>query len=115
MPCSYHLFSTSVFAICSYRRVALLCSQEPFEHKRLGYVEEDLSGLTPYAPILADQPLQPPAEEEELFVRPSGIVPSVKELPKMPGMCSQMPFVSLDIGSRYNNDQVPDVPAARVR
>jgi hypothetical protein len=81
-----------------------------YEYKRLGYVPEELGGYTPYAPILADQPLMPPAEEEELFGRPADLLPAPEAAARLPDAVTQAPFVALDIGGRNNNDSAFSLP-----
>lgn len=89
-------------------------AQTPLEYRILGYTPEDFPGLTPYLPPLLDQPLLAGAAEEAAAageaVVPSGIVPAIAEYPPLPDACRNMPFITLELGSRYSDDKVFAAP-----
>jgi hypothetical protein len=88
--------------------------QTPLEYRILGYVPEDLPGLTPYLPPLLEQPLLAGAVEEVAAAGerpvPSGLVPPLSAYPPMPDGCLNMPYVTLEVGNRYSEDRVFAAP-----
>eukprot|EP00877_Chromochloris_zofingiensis_P012287 jgi/Chrzof1/7311/Cz02g18220.t1 len=78
-----------------------------FEYKLLDYAPEEFPGLTPYCPTAEHQPLMTGASEEEPADTPCGLLPAqLYQLQTMPDAVRQMPFVHLEIGSRYSDNQV---------
>uniref|UniRef100_A0A383WQ08 HYDIN/VesB/CFA65-like Ig-like domain-containing protein n=1 Tax=Tetradesmus obliquus TaxID=3088 RepID=A0A383WQ08_TETOB len=80
-----------------------------FEYKLLGYAAEDYPGLIPYLPPCKDQPLMVGAAEEAAGELPSCLLPASladAEVEAMPEALAASPFVQLEMGSRYTNDQV---------
>ncbi|WIA30506.1 hypothetical protein OEZ86_000590 [Tetradesmus obliquus] len=80
-----------------------------FEYKLLGYAAEEYPGLIPYLPPCKDQPLMVGAAEETAGELPSCLLPASladAEVEAMPEALAASPFVQLEMGSRYTNDQV---------
>ncbi|KAG2441252.1 hypothetical protein HYH02_010095 [Chlamydomonas schloesseri] len=97
-----------------FDELAPFTSKVPLEYRLLGYGAEELPGLTPYLPPLADQPLLEGAVEEvaaagERLV-PSGLVPPLSDYPPMPDACKNMPYITLEIGNRYGDERVYGAP-----
>jgi hypothetical protein len=89
--------------------VTTLPPQAEFEYKLLGYAAEEYPGLIPYLPPCKDQPLMLGAAEEAALELPCGLLPAAlaeAEVESMPDALVCSPFVQLEMGSRYTNDQV---------
>ncbi|GLI65137.1 hypothetical protein VaNZ11_008595 [Volvox africanus] len=82
----------------------------PLEYRLLGYSPEEFPGLTPYLPPLLDQPLMLGASEEVAAagekMEPSSIAPPLSDYPPLPDACKNMPYITLEIGTRYSVERI---------
>ncbi|GIL78670.1 hypothetical protein Vretifemale_8079 [Volvox reticuliferus] len=86
----------------------------PLEYRLLGYNPEEFPGLTPYLPPLLDQPLMLGANEEVAAagekLEPSSLVPPLSDYPPLPDACKNMPYITLEIGTRYGVERIYVAP-----
>jgi hypothetical protein len=82
--------------------------QSEYEYKLLGYTPEDFPGWINYMPPMEDQPLLELAPEEAPGARPACVLPPALAAvsSSCPDASWQMPYVSLEVGSRYAGTQV---------